>query len=320
MGNIRHPRRGSMQFWPRKRSRHTLVRVRSWVKEAKVKPLGFIAYKAGMTHVQFTDMRAKSPTKGETINIPVTILECPPVVVAGVAVYKHDVYGLVKQTSIFAPKLDKMLDRRVQLPKKEASLDSVKDFDDLRLLVQTLPAKVASVGAKKPKLFEVGIGGAKNDKLEYARKMLGKEIMVSDVFDAGNQVDIHGVSKGKGFQGTVKRYGVPIRQHKAEKVKRGIASLGSWTPKRVEFSVAQSGKMGFHLRTEYNKKIVRVGQNPADVNRTGGIQGYGLVHNHYVLIHGSVVGADKREVVLTAPLRSSKYISKDVPELTYISK
>ena len=54
--------------------------------------------------------------------------------------------------------------------------------------------------------------------------MLGKEIKVEDVFESGVSVDVHGITKGKGFQGTVKRFGVPIRQHKAEKTKRGIGT------------------------------------------------------------------------------------------------
>ncbi len=320
MGNIRHPRRGSEQFWPRKRSRHSIVRVRSWVTESKTKPLGFIAYKVGMTHVQFTDTRAKSPTKGETVAAPVTILECPPMLVTGVAVYKQGVYGLNKISTIFAPKLDKNLSKLLQVPKKEVKgLDSVTEYDDLRLMVQTIPAKVPSVSAKKPKMMEIGLGGPNKDKLAFAQKVLGKELAVNEVFDAGSLVDIRGVTKGKGFQGTVKRYGVPIRQHKAEKTKRGIGTLGSWTPKRVQHTVPQSGKMGFHLRTEYNKKIIKISTQPEEINSKGGIVKYGVVRNTYMMVHGSVAGPEKREVVLTAPYRPNK-TSKEVPELTHISK
>ncbi len=322
MGNIRHPRRGSEQFWPRKRSRHSIVRVRSWVNENKTKPLGFIAYKVGMTHVQFTDTRAKSPTKGETVAAPVTILECPPLSVVGVAVYKQGMYGMNKVATILAPKLDKNVGRLLPIPKKEGkSMEAIAagEFDDLRLMVATMPERVPSVSAKTPKMMEIGLGGSAKDKLAFAQKMVGKELAVNEVFEAGSLVDIRGVTKGKGFQGTVKRFGVPVRQHKAEKTKRGIGTLGSWTPKRVQHTVPQSGKMGFHLRTEYNKKIMRISQQPQEVNSEGGIIRYGLVRNTYMMVHGSVAGSEKREVVLTAAQRPNK-TSKEVPELTHISK
>ena len=320
MGNIRHPRKGSMQYWPRKRSRHTLVRVRHWADESKVKLLGFIAVKAGMTHVQFTYTRAKCNTKGYTSSIPVTILECPPLLISGVSFYKNSLYGLIKSVSIWTSKLEKNLGRTMPLPKKQGkNIDDIKDFDDLRLVVQTLPENVAPTGTKKPKLLEIALGGKKEDKLIFAKSILGKQIAITDVFEPGNLIDIRGVTKGKGFQGTVKRYGVQIRSHKAEKTKRGIGSLGSWTPKRVEFSVAQSGKMGYHQRTEYNKKIIKIGHDGSEVNRAGGLDNYGLVKNSYVLVHGSVVGPVKREVLLTAAERIKK-LSKEVPDVNYISK
>ncbi len=320
MGDSHHPRRGSLQFWPRKRSRHTLVRVRSWVNNVKPKPLAFIGFKAGMTHILVVDNRPKSPTKGEKISIPSTIIECPPMTVAGIAFYQQTSAGLIKITSVLAEKLSKELARRVQLPKKTTKkISDIAVYDDLRLLVQTNP-KDTSTGSKRPKLLEVALGGSKEEKMMYAKGILGHEVSIQDVFDAGASVDVRGVSKGKGFQGTVKRYGVPVRQHKAEKTKRGIGNLGSWTPKRVEYSVAQSGKMGFHLRTEYNKQIMRIGAQGTEINPTGGIIRYGLVNSNYVLLRGSVVGPKKREVVMTPSLRPNPKMTKEAPEIKYISR
>lgn len=311
MPKVSHPRRGSMQYWPRKRSRHTLARIRAWATESKAKPLGFIGYKAGMTHVMANDNRPKSMTKGERIAMPVTIIDCPPMMVMGAAFYKKTAEGLVKVGSILASNLNKHVGKAFPIPKKGTKkLEEITEFDDLRLLVHSQPEKVAAVNAKKPKLLEIALGGSKADKQNYIKNNLGKEITVSDVFDRGVAVDVHGIGKGKGFQGTVKRFGVPIRQHKAEKTKRGIATLGSWKPKRVEFTVAQSGKMGYHLRTEYNKQILKIGSN-GEVNPKGGILNYGLVQNPYVLLRGSVVGPQKRAVVLTAPIRVNKPIVKD---------
>ena len=85
MPKAHNPRRGSMQFWPRKRSRHSLVRIRSWAKEKRCKPLGFIGYKAGMTHLMAVDNRPKSINKGGKISLPATIIECPPMIFVGVS-------------------------------------------------------------------------------------------------------------------------------------------------------------------------------------------------------------------------------------------
>lgn len=319
MPRQRHPRRGSMQFWPRKRSRHTLVRVRSWVADTKAKPLGFIGFKAGMTHLQVIDNRSKSPTKGEKVFVPSTIIECPPMTVAGIAFYQKTSTGLHKLTSVLAEKLTKELARRVQLPKKTTKkVSDVVAYDELRLLVHTNPQETTT-GSKRPKLLEIALGGSKEEKLTYAQHVLGKEVAITDVFASGASVDVHGVSKGKGFQGTVKRFGVPIRQHKAEKTKRGIGNLGSWKPKHVQFSVPQSGKMGFHSRTEYNKQIMKIGLNGSEISPAGGIVRYGLVKGNYVLLRGSVVGPKKREVVLTPSLRPNPKMTKEAPEISYVS-
>ena len=320
MPKAHNPRRGSMQFWPRKRSRHSLARVRSWANENKAKPLGFMCVKAGMTHVIANDNRPKSITKGEKISIPVTIIECPSMTVAGVAFYKNSLFGIKKLTSIFAEKLNKDLAKKINLPKKTGKkIDDVKEFDDLRLLIHSNP-KASSSGTKKPKLLEIAIGGSKEDKLAYVKEILGKEISVSQVFEQGDIIDVHAVTKGKGFQGTVKRYGVPIRQHKSEKTKRGIGNLGAWTPKRVDYRVPQPGKMGYHLRTEYNKLILQVGEDGNAVNPKGGINSYGLIKNNYLLVHGSVAGPKKATVLLTVAIRPNKKRNKEAYQIASISQ
>ena len=319
MGNIRHPRRGSLQYWPRKRAASSVARIRSWANEHKVKPLGFIGYKAGMTHLLITDNRPKSPTKGEQVMLASTIIDCPPMTVMGIAFYTLIPSGWKKTTTILAQKFDKHLDKKIPLPKKTLpTLDSVTNYDDLRLLVHSHPEHIPG-GTKKPKIMEIVLGGNKTEKLQYAKIVLGKEIVITDLFESGNQIDVHGITKGKGFQGTVKRFGVPIRQHKAEKTKRGIGTLGSWSPKRVEYSVAQSGKMGFHLRTEFNKQILKIGTQGKEVTPSGGIIKYGIVNNTYLLVKGSVTGPHKRPVLLTPPIRPNPKMHKEAPEITHIS-
>ncbi len=309
-----------MQYWPRKRSRHSLVRVRSWVPEAKTKLLGFIGYKVGMTHLLVVDNKPKSLTKGEKIAIPVSVVECPPLLIAGVAFYKYSAHRLIKCASILAEKVTAEFGRKTPAPKKPGKkFADIKDFDDLRLLVQSQP-HLTSAEAKMPKLLEIALGGKKEEKIAYAQQVLGKEIAITDVFAQGNQVDIHGVTKGKGFQGTIKRYGHHIRQHKAEKTKRGIGTLGSWTPARVEFTVAQSGKMGFHQRTELNKQIIKIGSDGKEINPASGFNKYGVVKNTYLLIKGSIFGPQKRPIFLTPSQRPNHKFTKDAPEVAYVAK
>jgi large subunit ribosomal protein L3 len=320
MGQPSAPRHGSIQFWPRRRAKHSIARLRSWAPESKAKPLGFIGYKAGMTHLQVVDNRPRSLTKGEEVSVASTIIDCPPMTVAGVCFYNQHLYGVRKAGCVWAENPSKNLGRKIQLPKKKSTItfDNFAQFEDLRLLVHSNPSET-STGTKKPKLLEIALGGSKEEKLAYAKQVLGKNISVEEVFDNGVSLDIHGITKAKGFQGTVKRFGVPIRQHKAEKTKRGIGTLGPWHPNRVRYSVAQSGKMGFHLRTEYNKQLLKVGKQGAEVTPQGGITKYGVVKNNYLLVRGSVSGPKKRPVVLTKSIRPDHSMTKDAPQITYIS-
>lgn len=300
MGKRNSPRKGSLQYWPRVRAKRAYARIRNWVKRDDVKLLGFVGYKAGMTHIQYEDDVPNSLTKGETVASAVTILECPPLKVYSIRFYKKTDYGFEVVSEIFNDKFDKELNRKINISKKKSEVPG--HFDDLRLVVYTQP-RLVGFGKKKPDVFELGIGGKKEEKLKYAQELMHKEIRITDVLRKGQFVDVHAVSKGKGFQGTVKRFGVEIRQHKSEKTKRGIGTLGAWTPTYTSWRTAQPGKMGYHLRTDYNKVILTFGNKPDEINPKGGFMHYGLVKNDYVLIKGSVPGTRKRLIFLTEPVR-----------------
>ncbi|PIN86505.1 50S ribosomal protein L3 [Candidatus Woesearchaeota archaeon CG10_big_fil_rev_8_21_14_0_10_44_13] len=315
------PRKGSMQFWPRKRARRHYARVRSWASAPDAKPLGFAGYKAGMAHIIATDNRKFSQTKGQDISMPVTIVECPPLKVSSIKFYKKTPYGL-KVTNEIMGKVDKELERKLPLPKKtnESELAKINpdEYADITLLVYTQP-KLTGLGKKKPDVFEIGLGGNIKTKFDYAKNMLGKEITVGGVFQEGQQVDIHAVSKGKGFQGPVKRFGVTIRSHKAEKTKRGPASLGSWCGQgHMMYRVAHAGQMGYHTRLDYNKQIIKIEKDPSKVNPAGGFNRYGIVNNPCILIKGSVTGAKKRIVRLCKATRENKRMAKEAPAIQQI--
>jgi large subunit ribosomal protein L3 len=325
MAKAHNPRRGSMQFWPRKRSKHSFVRVRSWAEESKPKPLAFVAFKAGMTHVMVVDNRSKSATKGEKISLPVTIFDCPPMLVMGATYYKKTNVGNKKVATSLVSEISKdmkkFLSRSISLPSKKIPLQTSTDsFDFMRLLVATNPSKTTT-GAKKSQLIEIALGSSKEDQLAFVKEHFGKEIKLDQVFESGAMVDARAVTRGKGFQGVVKRYGVSMVSHKSEKGQRKVANMGAWTPKRVDYRVAQPGKMGYHQRTEYNKQIILQGEEVDKVNRLGGIPHYGLIKNQFVLIKGSVAGPAKAPVLLTQAIRRTKNsrVFSGAPEVTFIS-
>lgn len=203
----------------------------------------------------------------------------------------------------------KDLRRKTNLPKNLKSDFSKieKELDrlaDIRLLVHTKPRE-SGFGKKKPEMFEVGIGGRDmKAKLEFAKQKLGQEIKVSEIFKPGEMVDVKAVSKGKGYQGPVKRFGVKIRTRKATFKRRHIGVMAPRGIARVlPGSIAAAGQMGFQTRTEYNKRILKIGSGP-DANPKGGFLRYGLVKGDYVLISGSVPGAKKRLVMLRKALRN----------------
>ena len=248
-----------------------------------------------------------------------TVIECPPLKVLSVKFYQNSHDGLKLLSEISSDNPDKELGRKINMPKNQKAKEPNHDeVNEVRLLVHTQP-KLTGIGKKKPELLEISVGGRDiKEKINYVKSLLGKEIKLSEIFKEGQEVDVHAVTKGKGFQGTVKRFGVKIRQHKSEKTKRGAGSLGPWTPKRVSYQSAQPGKMGYHTRTEYNKLFVKIGNNPSEINPKGGFNHYGLIKNDYVLLKGSVPGAIKRPIEITEPVRSNKKAPQPL-QITYIS-
>lgn len=323
MGNILRPRHGSMQFWPRVRARRSYARVRAWAPAKDAKLLGFAGYKVGMTHLILTDNRPNSKTKGQDINFPATIVECPPLKLVSIRFYKNTPYGSRVATEVFTNKTDKDLQRIIPAPKKDPTQKlaqlNPKEYDDITVLVHTQP-RLTALGKKSPELFEMGLGGRVEEKFNYAKDHLGKEVKVEEVLKEGQQIDIHAVTKGKGFQGPVKRFGVTLRSHKAEKTKRGPASLGAWCGQgHIMYRVAHAGKMGYHTRTEYNKWLLKISNDPSKINPAGGFLRLGNVKAPYLLLKGSIPGPSKRLIRLTAPLRENKSVPKDAPSIQHVS-
>src|SRR3989338_6135629 len=318
MPQVRFPRMGSLEYWPRKRSKRAFARVRTWAASKNAKLLGFAGYKVGMTHLIINDNKKTSTTKGMSISCPATIIECPPIKTASIRFYKNSQNGAKIVSEIFAENFDKNLGRTLVLQKKKERKSTPDYFDYIRLLVYTNPS-LTGIGKKMPEVFEVAIGGNKEEQLKYAQEKLGKEIAVSEVFKEGQQVDLHGVSKGKGVQGPIKRFGISRKQHKSEKGVRRVGSLGGWKSQgHIMWRVAKAGKMGYHMRTEHNKWILKISNNANDINRKGGFESYGVVKGQYIIVKGSVMGPKKRIVRMNAALQPNKLRPSDAPAIKHI--
>ncbi len=315
MSKMTKPRSGSLAFSPRGRARRIYPRINSWPDSDEAKPLAFAGYKAGMTHIIAVDKYKNSPTYEQTIMIPTTLIEVPPLSIFGIRVYTLTPYGKKVLTEIWADKPDKNLTRKTKTPKKkkEVDLDSKLDqISEVRLLVHTKPPF-----KKKPEVFEIKVGGDPTSALNYAKDKLGKDITINDVFKEGEYVDVIGVTKGKGTQGPVKRWGIKVQYRKAHQFRRHLGALGPWHPAKTMWRVPQAGQMGYQVRTEVNKLLVKIGNKPEDVNPVGGIPHYGIIRNNYILLQGSVPGPKKRLVILRPALRPPK--QKTMPELVRIS-
>ena len=125
MPTKRSPRKGSLAYWPRVHAKRGHPRISNYPDIADAKLNGFAGYKAGMTHVFATDNRPNSPTKGQSIMFPVTILECPPLKVASIRMYKSDYSGKKVAAEIYSSK-DKLLAKKIKLPKKAKSPEDVE--------------------------------------------------------------------------------------------------------------------------------------------------------------------------------------------------
>lgn len=286
------PRRGSLQFSPRKRAKSAVPRVRRWPDGDGM--LGFTGYKVGMATAMVTTDNSDSPLVGKKQSKAATIIEVPPMVLKGIRVYRKTEHG------------DEVVGD-YQDPAK------AKEGDYARLMLETQPDK-AGLPAKKPAVVETGFGGTLEEAKEFAKDRVGKDVRFSEVFKSGDLVDVIAVTKGKGLQGPVRRFGVKLLGHKTEKSARKPGSLGPWTPKRTPWQVPMAGQHGYHARTEHNKQLLAVGEG-GDVNPKSGWHRYGLVKSDYVAVLGSVPGPAKRPVRIRAASRPSGGESYELQEL-----
>ena len=312
------PRAGSMQYWPRKRARRSHARIRdhkTGLKESG--PAGFAGYKIGMTHITIVDNRPNSMTKGEEIALPVTIIECPSLYVYGIRAYAQDPVEGLKAVSEAVVKSTKELSRRGPYAKKNSSKElDTKGAAFIRLLVATQPQK-SGLDKKTSELFEIGLAGSIEEQEAYAKEHLGKEISLTDAIKELDILDVHAITKGKGFQGPVKRFGVSLRHHKSEKGVRGPANVGAWTGNR-SYRVAHAGQMGYHQRIDLSKQVLSI-TDAESVMIKGGYVRLGQPKSQVMIIKGSIPGPKKRLIKFTPASRPLQRAFKEPITIIEIS-
>jgi len=336
------PRKGSLGFLPRKRARRQRGRVKSFPRDnKKEKPhlTAFMGYKAGMTHVVREVHKPQSKLwHGKEVVEAVTIVETPPIIIVGVVGYIKTPNGLRSLTTVWATHLSEDVLRRFYKnwyrSKRKAftrytqraaahkgasvtkELGRIKKYAAVvRVLAHTQIRKL-NLSQKKAHLMEIQVnGGTIRQKVDYAHRLFEKQVPVDTVFKEGDYIDVIGVTKGKGFAGVTKRWGTRKLPRKTHKGLRKVACIGAWHPARVSYAVPRAGQLGYHHRTEKNKRIYRIGKagkedsaaTEADFTKKtitpmGGFPHYGVVKEDWLMLKGCVVGPKKRVLTLRLPV------------------
>jgi large subunit ribosomal protein L3 len=160
--------------------------------------------------------------------IPVTIIRAGPVRVTQIKRPETDGYGAIQ----IAYK---------ELPERQVTQPTAGHF-----------AKAGVAPARH--VVEVRVDNPDDYKL-------GQEIKVSDLFSEGGKADVAGLSKGKGFAGSMKRHNFKGQgaSHGAHKVHRAPGSIGAAsTPARVFRGKRMPGRMGGNRTTVLNLDVVRL--------------------------------------------------------------
>lgn len=155
-------------------------------------------------------------------------------------------------------------------------------FDDMKESRANKPMKGHAAKADTtPKRFIREIRG-----VDLSQYEVGQEVKV-DIFSAGEFVDVTGTSKGKGFQGSIKRHNQsrgPMAH--GSKYHRASGSMGSIRPARVFKQKKLPGRMGGEKVTIQNLEIVKV-----DPER------------NLLLVKGNIPGAKKSYVIIKSAIK-----------------
>ena len=221
-----------------------------------------LATKVGMTQVY----------NEAGVLVPVTVLQAGPCVVTRVKSEESDGYNAV------------------QVAYGQIRTKLVNKPDAGQLEKAGIEKEVVTRGEHKREVFSAG-RFLREFRFENASEYNVKDVIKVDIFAAGDKVDATAVSKGKGFQGAIKKHG----QHRGpmahgSKFHRHQGSNGSSSdPSRVFKGKGMPGHMGHVTVTTQNLEIVRVD-----------------AENNLILVKGAIPGSRKALVTLRETVKSKK--------------
>ena len=206
---------------------------------------GLIGKKIGMTSIFDDNGRIR----------PCTVIEAGPCTITQIKDQKKDGYNAIQLS------YDDLSKKKVNKPisghfKKSSSQPKKKivEFKNFR--------------SKELKLFK-----------------LGMELKLSDIFRENDFLDVKSISKGKGFQGVVKRHnfsGVGESTHGQHNRLRAPGSIGAGsTPSRVFKGMRMAGRMGGENIKQQNLKVLKINKDNNLVYVSGSVPGY---RNSYVTL------------------------------------
>ena len=132
---------------------------------------------------------------------------------------------------------------------------------------------------------------------------LGQEINI-DVFKEGEVVDVSGISKGKGYQGVIKRWNQsrgPMGH--GSQYHRGVGSLGTFLPMHVLKGKKMPGHMGSEATTIQNLEVVSVD-----------------LENNVILVKGNVPGPKKSLVLIKTAVKKGEKVNAAPELITYVEQ
>ena len=328
MGHRKHsqPRRGSLAYLPRGRAKSMEARIRTWpeINSEQPKLLGYAGFKVGCIQIVSIDDREKTPNHGKQLVSLGTVVATPPISVIGIRGYYNDYDGSHALFDVYSTDMPKEVSRLFTIKPKEGSLEKAEKLlgrtDELFAVVSVSPNNIG-LAQKKPYVFEVSVkGGDVQKQFEFLKGLFGKQVKVEDVFELGSSVDVASITKGKGWEGPITRWGVKKKQHKSRKSVRALGTLGPISPSSIMYTVPRAGQRGFHQRVEYNKRIMIMSstdKSDYQINPTGGFKHYGFVKGDFVVLKGSVPGTYRRLVKFRSQIRNipSKILKPNILEI-----
>jgi len=302
------------------------ARIRAWPKIDSDEPklLAHAGFKAGCVQIVNIDDREKTPNHGKQLVSLGTVIVTPPILIVGIRGYSKNQNGKQAEFDLYANNLPKNISTLFNSKNKESLLEpseiALKKIKEIYAVIAIIPRN-ANLSQKKPYVFEVSVkGGDIKKQFAYVKELLGKEVKIDQVFEAGVTVDTAAITKGKGWEGPITRWGVKKKQHKSRKSVREVGSLGPISPQYVMYTVPRAGQRGLHQRIEYDKKIMVMDNTENikyEINPKGGFKHFGNVNGDFIIVRGSVPGTYNRLIKLRSQIRNApkKIIKPNILEV-----